>query len=99
MLLDTLRVWTRLRMPVPHNSGREQMTPDDLVRQVTTASTGQLVDAIIDTIRVHEPINAIDYGVQPRHKLTQVCVGCGQDNGDWNYWPCPTIRAIREALQ
>lgn len=26
MLLDTLRVWTSLHVPVPHNPGREQMT-------------------------------------------------------------------------
>ncbi len=74
------------------------MTPDDLIRQLKSVTVDQLKHAIIDAIRVHEPIHALDYGVRPVRELTQVCTGCGQDNGNWNYWPCPTIRAIQEAL-
>lgn len=75
------------------------MTPDEIIRQLKSVTVDQLKHAIIDTIGAHEPIHALDYGVQPVRELTQVCTGCGQDNGNWNYWPCPTIRAIQEALQ
>jgi hypothetical protein len=26
--------------------------------------------------------------------MRKVCTGCGTDNGNWQVWPCPTIRAI-----
>jgi len=52
-------------------------------------------EAVIARVRaVHEPIPAADYGVRGRPALVQVCTGCGQDDGNWQYWPCPTIRAL-----
>lgn len=53
-------------------------------------------DAIrrIEAVReIHQPIKALNTRYQGG-KLTQVCTGCGQDNGNWNQWPCPTIRAL-----
>lgn len=39
---------------------------------------------------VHQPIDAIH---ETRGEM-QVCAGCGTDNGNWQRWPCPTIRAL-----
>lgn len=53
-------------------------------------------DAIrrIEAVReIHQPIKALNTRY-PGGKLTQVCTGCGQDDGNWNQWPCPTIRAL-----
>lgn len=47
-------------------------------------------------LRVHEPIDALNVNARNHHKV-QVCAGCGQDGGNWNQWPCPTIRAIEDA--
>lgn len=53
-----------------------------------------LVAAVERVQALHTPINAADYGVRNRGAITQVCTGCGQDDGNWQYWPCPTIRAL-----
>lgn len=42
---------------------------------------------------VHQPIDAVHYA-GPRQTMMQVCAGCGTDAGNWQRWPCPTIRAI-----
>jgi hypothetical protein len=44
---------------------------------------------------VHEPIEAVNMRY-PGGRLTQVCSGCGTDDGNWQIYPCPTIRALRE---
>lgn len=43
---------------------------------------------------VHEPFDALN--VRYGH-VQKVCAGCGTDDGNWQVWPCPTIRAIGEA--
>jgi hypothetical protein len=45
---------------------------------------------------IHSPVDAVDYGRNPARR-SQVCAGCGTDNGNWQVWPCPTIRAIEGA--
>lgn len=52
------------------------------------------LDAAIRRVReIHEPIDAMNYGGRvPRQ--TRVCTGCGTDNGNWQQWPCPTVRAL-----
>jgi hypothetical protein len=30
----------------------------------------------------------------PHERLVKVCSGCGTDDGNWQRWPCPTIRAL-----
>lgn len=48
----------------------------------------------IQAIRVlHSPIDAAIYGGRNAYKV-QVCTGCGQDDGNWQRYPCPTIKAI-----
>lgn len=52
------------------------------------------LEAQIDRVRkVHEPIEAMNYGHR-RPQLTNVCSGCGTDAGNWQMYPCPTIRAL-----
>lgn len=40
---------------------------------------------------LHKPTEALNvrYG-----RKQQVCTGCGTDDGNWQTWPCPTIRAL-----
>ena len=46
----------------------------------------------IDAARaLHKPLDALNTN---SNRIGQVCLGCGQDNGNWNEWPCPTIRAL-----
>lgn len=57
-------------------------------------SAEQELRAAIERVRaVHEPVDAMHYGSRTS-RLVQVCMGCGQDDGNWQQWPCPTIRAI-----
>ena len=44
----------------------------------------------------HEPIDALNVRI---NRIQKVCTGCGTDDGNWQVWPCPTIRAITEALE
>lgn len=56
-------------------------------------------DAAIEAVRnIHLPIDALMYGIHNSWQ-TRVCTGCGQDDGNWQTWPCPTIRAINEATE
>ena len=54
----------------------------------------EAADVIDAVLALHEPIPAADYGVRDRPSHVQVCTGCGQDDGNWQYWPCPTVRAL-----
>lgn len=64
------------------------------VAESLLAKADALVAAVERVQALHTPINAADYGVRNRGAITQVCTGCGQDDGNWQYWPCPTIRAL-----
>jgi hypothetical protein len=57
-----------------------------------------LLGAIRAALAVHEPVDALMYGSKNAHKV-QVCSGCGQDDGNWNRYPCPTVTAINAALE
>lgn len=57
----------------------------------------QLEDAnrrIDAALALHTPIDALDMGRKNAHKV-QVCTGCGQDDGNWNRWPCATVTALQ----
>lgn len=45
-------------------------------------------------LAIHQPVDALNLGARNAHKM-QVCSGCGQDDGNWNVYPCATVRAIR----
>ena len=56
------------------------------------AEEARKASAALDRVRaIHEPIEALN--VRYGHKQ-KVCTGCGTDDGNWQVWPCPTIRAI-----
>ena len=42
---------------------------------------------------IHEPIDAV-MNPGPRERIVKVCTGCGTDDGNWQRWPCPTVRAL-----
>lgn len=48
--------------------------------------------AIVGRVReVHAPIDALNTRY---NQVQKVCTGCGTDDGNWQNWPCPTIRAL-----
>jgi hypothetical protein len=55
------------------------------------------LEAINRVLAIHEPADAAMYGGKNVYKV-QVCTGCGQDDGNWNKWPCPTVEAIQKAV-
>lgn len=49
-------------------------------------------DRAITRVReVHASIEAVH---EPTGRHRQVCAGCGTDAGNWQIWPCPTVRAL-----
>ena len=56
----------------------------------------RLLAAVRAVEAVHEPIDALNVRI---NRIQKVCTGCGTDDGNWQVWPCPTIRAITEALE
>lgn len=64
----------------------------------TRTSLPLALDALDAVLDVHQPVDALDVARRPGQQLTQVCTGCGTDDGNWQRWPCPTVRAIEEAL-
>lgn len=64
----------------------------------TRTSLPLALDALDAVLDVHQPVDALDVASRPGQQLTQVCTGCGTDDGNWQRWPCPTVRAIEEAL-
>ena len=52
----------------------------------------EAAEAAIERVReVHAPMKALEVR---RNQIRQVCTGCGTDDGNWQPYPCPTIRAI-----
>ncbi|MDO5866006.1 MULTISPECIES: hypothetical protein [Paenarthrobacter] len=60
--------------------------------------TARLLAAVKAVTEVHEPVDAV---MNPgRHeRVVKVCTGCGADDGNWQRFPCPTIRAVEAALR
>ena len=56
----------------------------------------RLLAAVRAVEAVHELIDALNVRI---NRTQKVCTGCGTDDGNWQVWPCPTIRAITEALE
>ena len=77
------------------------LAPDDLDDSMDMEAVEEMVaariekaEAKVERVReVHEPIDAM---LNPgRHeRVVKVCIGCGTDDGNWQRWPCPTIRAL-----
>jgi len=49
------------------------------------------LQAVEKVRRIHRPLDAVEIRSNTRQ---QVCTGCGTDAGNWERWPCPTIRAL-----
>lgn len=58
----------------------------------------QALNALRAVLEVHAPIDALNTQYT-NGRIPHVCTGCGQDDGRWNYWPCPTVRAIQYAIK
>ena len=58
----------------------------------------QALTALQAVLEVHAPIDALNTQYT-NGRMPRVCTGCGQDDGRWNYWPCPTVRAIQYAIK
>lgn len=76
--------------------GSRLLDPIEILARARTAEknaadANHRIDA---ALALHQPIDALDMGRKNAHKV-QVCTGCGQDDGNWNRWPCATVRALR----
>lgn len=50
------------------------------------------MQAALERVRaIHQPLEALNVRHGRRQK---VCTGCGTDDGNWQLWPCPTVRAL-----
>lgn len=68
------------------------------IEHCAAAQAAEAAEAESDRLRaavleVHQPVDAVRY-VGRKQRLTRVCSGCGTDDGNWQVWPCPTVRAI-----
>ena len=70
---------------------------DRLISHIEGTDRDSLVEALRAVVDKHEPADAAMYGGKNVYKV-QVCTGCGQDDGNWNQWPCPTVEAIQKAV-
>ena len=57
----------------------------------------QALAALQAVLDMHAPIDALNMRYRGG-RVQQVCTGCGTDDGNWNRWPCPTVRAITDAI-
>lgn len=71
---------------------------DAIQHRAVSATRDEWAEAVRAVLDVHEPVKALDFGQRASGRLTHVCAGCGSDDGNWNYWPCPTVRAITTSL-
>jgi len=77
----------------------DSIYPADAYRQACDAANKAKdllakAEAAIARVReIHQPVDALNVAIG---KVQQVCTGCGKDDGNWETWPCPTIRALDE---
>lgn len=65
--------------------------------ELDAATPIQMAAALRAVREVHDPIDAVQYAGS-RAFPRRVCTGCGTDDGNWQLWPCPTVRAITAAI-
>ena len=69
----------------------------DEAREMAEAALPVIVAVAFKPIReLHAPIDAADYSGGPFRGVTQVCIACGTDDGNWQRHPCPTVRLCDE---
>ena len=97
--VETRGIEVRIPQVVSHQG---LLDPDDAahIAMMNPTTTLALVAEVrelrakVERVReVHEPIDAM---LNPgRHeRVVKVCTGCGTDDGNWQRWPCPTIREL-----
>lgn len=59
----------------------------------TLAELMEAREALARVRDVHEPVDALMFS-GPHQRMVKVCTGCGTDDGNWQRWPCPTVRAM-----
>jgi hypothetical protein len=64
-----------------------------LILRAETVRIEALEGKIRRVREIHEPIDAVMFAGGGQH-ARRVCTGCGTDDGNWQVWPCPTIRAL-----
>lgn len=70
----------------------------DWLTKVKREAAAEALTALIAAVRaIHTPIDAAMYSGRDQ-RIVKVCTGCGTDDGNWERWPCPTERAIREQV-
>lgn len=71
----------------PMEKEQKDMTAD------TLAELMEAREALARVRDVHEPVDALMFS-GPHQRMVKVCTGCGTDDGNWQRWPCPTVRAM-----
>ncbi|MCQ9367362.1 hypothetical protein NQ036_03755 [Brevibacterium sp. 91QC2O2] len=61
------------------------------------AALPHLLTALEGVLQVHQPIEAVDELGRTKRPI-RVCAGCGTDSGQWQLYPCRTVRPICAAL-
>lgn len=70
----------------------EQSLEDAKAQTAHDARVARTAENALEAVRdVHQPLDALHTNT---NRVRQVCTGCGTDDGNWQVWPCPTIRAI-----
>ena len=73
-------------------SREDRQSPELAIKVVGAVARAEAAEAAIERVReVHAPMEALEVR---RNQIRQVCTGCGTDDGSWQPYPCPTIRAI-----
>lgn len=80
----------------PHDSiGVDSTKADAEFIAASHQDVPALTAAIRAALELHQPIEALNTRY---NRMQRVCTGCGTDDGNWQTWPCPTVRAITEHL-
>lgn len=70
----------------------EQSLEDAKAQAAHDARIARTAENALEAVRdVHQPLDALHTNTG---RVRKVCTGCGTDDGNWQVWPCPTIRAI-----
>lgn len=56
-----------------------------------------LLAALEACLVIHQPLDAVMY-TGAKQRMVEVCTGCGTDDGNWQRYPCPTVRVIDSAV-
>ncbi|AMS03567.1 hypothetical protein SEA_GUACAMOLE_76 [Gordonia phage Guacamole] len=66
----------------------------DIARRAAEAEHDGALSTIQQVRDLHAPVEALNVRYNRRQK---VCAACGTDDGNWQLWPCPTVRLLPDA--